>query len=144
MCGCIQTGGVSWTCTATECCGPEARSILNRPMTLDPDYDAAVQAIRGALENLRRVLIEHDYFSYVQLIDYLQASLSNDRLAFYRSVNGGGVWRNMGSIADLGGPQIYQALVSLADALQHAQLASKETLADADMYRQWLSRGSSG
>jgi hypothetical protein len=115
-------------------------SILNRPMTLDPDYDAAMQVIRDALENMRRVLIELGFLSYVELIDHLQAALSDDRTAFYRSVNGGGVWRNMGSIADLGGPQIEQALVSLADALRGAQLASKETLADADVYRHRLSR----
>jgi hypothetical protein len=113
-------------------------------MTLDPDYGAGVQAVRDALEDMRRVLIELGYLSYVELVDHLQAVLSDDKPAFYRSVNGGGVWRNMGSIADLGDPQIWQALVRLPDALRDAQLANKETHADADMYRQRLSRRGSG
>ena len=109
-------------------------------MTLDPHHDAAEQAIRDALEYMRRVLIELGHSSYVRMVDHLQAVLNEDREAFYRSVNGGGVWRNMGSIADLGGPKIWQALVKLADALRDAQLADNETLADAEMYGRWLSR----
>jgi hypothetical protein len=46
----------------------------------------------------------------------------------------------MVSFADLGDRQIEQALVMLADALDAEQLASKETLADAEMYRQRLSQ----
>jgi len=109
-------------------------------MTLDPHHDAVDQAIRDALEDMRRVLIELGHSSYVRVVDHLQSALGEDREDFYRSVNGGGVWRNMGSIADLGGRQIWEALVRLADALGDAQLADKETLADAEMYRQWLSR----
>jgi hypothetical protein len=107
-------------------------------VTLDPRPDAVDRAIREALEDIRRVLIELGHSSYIQVVDHLQAALADDREAFYRSVNGGGVWRNMGSVADLGGRQIWEALVRLADALRDAQLADKETLADAEMYRRWL------
>src|SRR5216684_9198740 len=100
-------------------------------MTLDPHHDAAEQAIRDALEYMRRVLIELGHSSYVRMVDHLQAVLNEDREAFYRSVNGGGVWRNMGSIADLGGQQIWQCLVRLASALEAAGLAGPAALEDA-------------
>lgn len=110
-------------------------------MTLDLEHDDLDRAIRAALEELRNVLIALGHSSYVDLVDHLSTALSEDRSLFYRSVNGGGVWRNMGSIADFGDKEILQALVKLADALDAAHLAAKEpTLSDADMYRERLAR----
>ena len=70
----------------------------------------------------------------------LQA-LVEDRRAFFTSVNGGGVRRNMGSIFDIGNKSIMEALVLLAEALDAAHLASNETMEDAEMIRGWFNAG---
>jgi hypothetical protein len=109
--------------------------------TLDPEHDAGDQAIRDALEGVRAALVQLGHSSYVGVIDHLQWALSHDRRAFYQSANGGGVWRNMGSIADFGDRQILQALVKFADALDAAHLAAVEpTLADAQVFKERLAR----
>ena len=109
--------------------------------TLDTEHDAADRAIRDALEEVRAALVQLGHSSYVGVIDHMQWALSHDRPAFYLSANGGGVWRNMGSIADFGDRQILQALVKFADALDAAHLAAREpTLADAQMYKERLAR----
>jgi hypothetical protein len=110
-------------------------------MTLDPEADAADQAIRDALEELRGLLVDLGAKPYVESVDYLKWAFSEDRQAFFSSVNSGAVWRNMGSISDLGDRRVWQALVRLADALDAAHLASHETMfIDADMLRGWLAK----
>jgi hypothetical protein len=110
-------------------------------MTLDAQFDAANQAVLDALDELRRVLVDLGATPYVESVDYLKRVLGEDREAFFRSVNGGGVWRNMGSIADFGGREIYQALIRLADALDAAGLAENDpTIVDAQMFREWLAK----
>jgi hypothetical protein len=111
-------------------------------MTLDPDVDAADQAIRDALDELRGVLAGRGATSYVGTVDYLKLTLREDRQAFVDSVNGGGVWRNMGSIFDNADGPTLQALLRLADALDAADLASDSTMDDADRIRQSIADGS--
>jgi hypothetical protein len=111
-------------------------------MTLDPTFNASDDRIRAALKDLREALVElgHTHKAYVESADHLLWSLDNDRAVFYRSVNGGGVWRNMGSIEDLGGRRIWQSLVRLARALEAAGLAGAVALQDAAILQEWLEK----
>ena len=111
-------------------------------MMLDPEADAADLAVRDALDELRGVLADRGATPYVESVDYLKRALREDRQAFFDSVNGGLVWRNMGSIFDNADGATLQALLRLADALDAADLASDSTMEDADMIRQWIANGS--
>lgn len=75
---------------------------------------------------------------YVGYIDQLARDLVEDRQAFFDGVNGGSVWRNMGSIADLSDRRVTQALVQLAEALDAAHLVNDETMAVVEGLRTWL------
>jgi hypothetical protein len=111
-------------------------------MTLDPAFNASGESVRAALKELREALIDlgPNHKAYVESADHLLWALDNDRAAFHRSVNGGGVWRNMGSIEDLGGQRIWQCLVQLASALEAASLAGPVAVEDAAMLKEWLEK----
>jgi len=111
-------------------------------MTLDPAFNALGDSVRAALKGLRDALIDlgPNHMTYVESADHLLWALDNDRAAFYRSVNGGGTWRNMGSIEDLGGRRISQCLVRLASALEVAGLAGTVAIEDAAMLKEWLEK----
>jgi hypothetical protein len=111
-------------------------------MTLDPAFNASGDGVRAALKDLREALIDlgANHKAYVESADYLLWALDNDRAGFYRSVNGGGVWRNMGSIEDLGGQRIWQCLVRLASALEAVGLADTVAVEDAAMLKEWLEK----
>jgi hypothetical protein len=114
-------------------------------MTLDPENDAKEQAVREALEDLRRVIqviaheggVEREEFvlGYVDSVDHLLHVFAEDRLAFHRHANSGILWRNMGSIEDLSDRRIGASLVRLADAMNVMGLATRETLDDANRLR---------
>jgi hypothetical protein len=119
-------------------------------MTLDLEHDAQDQAVREALEDLRRVIrvIAHEgggerekyVLGYVDSVDHLLRVFVEDRPAFYRHANSGILWHNMGSIEDLSDRRIWESLVRLADAMNIVGLANRATLDDANRLRDWLAR----